>query len=282
MALQDANLRSYLKFDEASGDPADSIGTLALTNNGPVAYAAAKIGNGADLESSGADQWFEATDANSNTNGLDFATDFSVSVWLKFESFAGGGATMTIFSKRGGGNGYSVYYDNDGADKHWVINIQGTSGSLTDNGLSTGTFYHMVFVYTKSAGTMDIYRNASQVGTVSSLSTSITGAAAKLYVGWDSTGGARFYDGIMDEMGFWARALSGAEITRLYNAGTGITTPFEQNKTVSDTVTVSNAIIQSFGVTFIDTVTVSNTVTRGHGIANTAKHSATWINIAKS
>ena len=40
-------------------------------------------------------------------------------------------------------------------------------------------------------------------------------------------GGAPFYvDGIIDEVGIWARSLSDAEVTQLYNAGAGLTYPF--------------------------------------------------------
>ena len=38
--------------------------------------------------------------------------------------------------------------------------------------------------------------------------------------------GARLLAGSIDEAGIWSRALSGTEITELYNAGAGITYPF--------------------------------------------------------
>lgn len=233
MALTDS-LISYWAFDESSGNATDSHGPNDLTNNNSTAYATGKINNGADFEK-GSSNYFSIADGAQT--GLDLATDFTFNVWLKFETLPSG-TTQCIFDKRVGGNGYSMYYYDAAGTRKWSSNIQATSVDLTDTGISAGTFYMTTFVYTKSAGTIDIYRNASSVGQMTSLSTALAASTDSFMLGEDSAGD-RHFDGIMDEMGVWSRALSGSEITELYAAGAGNAYPFStvQNLTLTaDTV----------------------------------------------
>jgi len=47
-------------------------------------------------------------------------------------------------------------------------------------------------------------------------------AYSNLFIGRDEVNG-RYFDGIIDEVGFWNRSLSQAEVTQLYNGGDGMT-----------------------------------------------------------
>jgi Concanavalin A-like lectin/glucanases superfamily len=78
---------------------------------------------------------------------------------------------------------------------------------------------------TKNGTALAFYVNGSAAGTCTMSSdpafTSIT-----QYIGGD-TGGAAFY-GCIDEVGYWNRVLTAAEIAQLYNGGIGLSYPFYQ------------------------------------------------------
>ena len=82
--------------------------------------------------------------------------------------------------------------------------------------LSTATWYHVVCAY-DGAGTVSFYVNGSFV---TSKTASWTQVAGSVYsnVGAHNTG-AFFFNGLIDEAGFWNRELTPSEVTELYNAG---------------------------------------------------------------
>lgn len=75
---------------------------------------------------------------------------------------------------------------------------------------------------TNNSGLFTIYVNGSSVGSTS-LTADFSGAPFKIGLGY---GGIAYFNGGIDEIGVWSRALSGAEITELYNSGAGLTYPF--------------------------------------------------------
>jgi hypothetical protein len=48
------------------------------------------------------------------------------------------------------------------------------------------------------------------------------------YNNYDSNWG---FDGMIDEIGVWSRALTSGEVTQLYNSGAGLQYPFTSNNT---------------------------------------------------
>src|SRR3990167_2791705 len=114
MALN-TNLVAYYKLEDAT----DSItGGTTLSNINAVAFVAAKIGNGGDFELGDASH-FSLTNANSSQLG--FVTDFSVAVWLKPESLPSLDTIFYITSRRAGGNGYSILFEDAATVKQWRV-----------------------------------------------------------------------------------------------------------------------------------------------------------------
>ncbi|XQP85248.1 MAG: LamG-like jellyroll fold domain-containing protein [Candidatus Pollutiaquabacter aromativorans] len=96
----------------------------------------------------------------------------------------------------------------------------GTGQNYPQVPINVGTWYHMVFVnhgiYT------DYYLDGVFLGT-SDMTTPLNcwSPSMNLYLGGDIGGGAiEYFAGLMDECGFWNRALTQQEITNLYNATT--------------------------------------------------------------
>lgn len=224
MALTD-NLVSYWKFDESSGNAADSVGSNTLTNNNTITYAAAKINNGADMES-GSSQYFSAADSA----GLSFTGDMSWSFWLKPES-----DTQAVLMMKIGSSGQRAYYGQllSSTTVRLGISSNGTTVTIRDVTVPTvtmdgTTWVHIVMVYDASAGSVEVFTNGTSRGTNTGLPTSIFDGTTAFEFGSYQEGGARsnYYDGALDEMGAWNRVLTSAEVTSLYNSGAGLAYPF--------------------------------------------------------
>lgn len=215
----ETNLVSYWKFEETSGARVDSHGSNDLTDNNTVTSATGIIGNGADFELSNS-EYLSITDASQS--GLDFAGDFSISLWLKIESLAASYVLMkgnTSASQKW----YGLFLEVDGELTFAVDN--GTTAYLADTDAGGGnliidTWYHVVGI--RSGSNISLYVNNVLQQTTSATSDDLSNANS-LYFGARNTGSLdRYFDGIQDEIGVWTRALSAEEVSALYNSGSGL------------------------------------------------------------
>lgn len=203
MALT-TNLISYWKLDESSGDASDSKGANTLFNQGTTSFTTGKINNGITNNGTSG-KYFKTTDINT----CDISGDFSISFWYK--SAATPGATQGLFLKN---DILRVYYQSGPKLTVKAGNYKDYSTTLT-----SGTWYHLVI--TVSGTTQTLYKNASSVGT--GTASARTNGDQPFQVGIDNDG---VFNGVIDEVGFWTRALSSGEVTTLYNSGSGIQYPF--------------------------------------------------------
>lgn len=212
---------AYYKLD---GNSNDAIGT----NNGTdtsISYnnSYGKINQGILLN--GSSTYITLGDFSSIINN----GDFSVSCWIKVSSFAAQGIAVSF--------GTGGLTDNQ-------INIGVTSGSKPFFGLysddltgtttlSTSTWYHLVVTYVYGSklqtiyinGTSDSTRTSSGLPSVSS--TTFIGKRASAY---------DFFNGNVDEISVWNKALSSGDVTTLYNSGNGLQYPFHAVYTLTATL----------------------------------------------
>jgi hypothetical protein len=210
-------LVAYWKLD---GDSTDSVGT----NNGSdmnVAYSTSngKINIGAGFDGS--------TSAINLGNMISGVTDFSICSWLKTSIATGG---HIIIGQRDNssvdgqflfgisdGKLYIVTYDN--AHTYGYADVTYSNTMLAD-----GNWHSVCFTSNGTSGTF--YRDGVQDGTLNAssvitFSSSITGE-----IGYDRRDGSGRWNGDIDEVGFWSRALSATEVAQLYNNGSGVQHPF--------------------------------------------------------
>jgi len=223
MALID-NLVSYWKFDESSGNAADAHGSNTLTNNNTATFAAGKINNGADLESSSS-QSFSIADGSQS--GLDITGDLSLSMWLNPESITGTHGLVSKFVDSGQ-MAYRLAFNT--TQIFLTVSAAGfiETNAVWTNPLSTGSWQHIVVTYDASAGEATLYYNGTADTTETGLATSIKNSTATFRIGARSSvldAAELFYDGKIDEVGIWSKTLSGAEVTSLYNSGSGLAYP---------------------------------------------------------
>ena len=214
------NLTSYYKFDESSGNPADSVGSNTLTNNGTVTYVAAKINNGANLAIASSQFLSRASQSFNSTAG-------TISAWVKLTSQPSvAGYSFCIFSTspNTGAEGVDFLMSSDATPviRVYFGNAAGGVASHT-TALTNGVWYHMVATWTTAR--KDIYLDGTLVGSNTNAQTQTAGSTTA-YVGNQSAAPTRYADMVVDEMGIWSRAITAAEVTELYNGGSGISHPF--------------------------------------------------------
>ena len=216
-------LVSYWKLDETSGNAIDELGA----NNGTLVNGAwctqgvsGKIGKA-----------FEFTAANFGTgydmgSGLQSGTSsWSASLWVKMINTIG----RAYFIQWGADSGLDGLRVESDTTYHGAATFAGTSSSWSVTGdssvdLSDGNWHHIVVVADRS-GLLQIYTDtiAGSTSNISSISSDNISNSTNFTI-IKNFGVATGV--IVDEMGLWNRALTGTEISTLYNSGTGKSYPF--------------------------------------------------------
>ncbi len=231
MALT-TNIVSYYKME---GNSNDSV----TTNNGTdtsISYNSSfgKILQGASLNGttsfiglpSGIYSLFNGT------------SNWTINAWFNIQTQPTGGTEGTIYNSTSNTaqnfqrwNAHFHAFDSDGSGtatklKFYRANGASVIGTITGNTtLSTGTYYMGTVTYDGS--NINLYLNGSLDATaVSSTGSASTGANGRFGKAINSSSSINYWNGYLDEIGFWSRALSGSEITQLYNSGSGLTYPF--------------------------------------------------------
>ncbi len=207
MALTD-DLIAWWDFD----DETDShTGGHDLTeNNGPHTYSSGKV----TLVRSDQDSF---SIANASASAFDPGTsDATISVWVnptgtptewlyRFGTFGSDGISIRITS----GGKVTAYIEYNSGTR---IEI----GSVAT--LSTSTLYHLLIIYDRD-GDATLYINGSLDRTVDISDSDGYSLSATSDLGVGGVGGNSL-DGDLHQESIWHRALSGAEVTELYNSGT--------------------------------------------------------------
>jgi hypothetical protein len=210
------NLISYWKLDEASGTRNDSQSTnhLAATN-APVGVAG-KINNGCQFVTGSSQRLSVAS-----SSALQVTSDFTFSFWLKLNTLAAGNPAVLGKDNTAAPSDYGFYPHATAGLVFWVgdPNLYAVAvGSAP----STGVWYHVVGWYDSSDTKLRLRINDTTTF-VSSMTCVLASTAAQFWIGAGNyTGFAQYADCVVDEVGFWKRVLTAAEITALYNGGAGL------------------------------------------------------------
>jgi len=220
---------SHWTCDEVSGVRFDSNvnNNNDLTDNNTVGSAVGLLGNACDFEYANS-EWLSISDASQV--GLDLSGDFTLSIWVKRES----DVQTQLMGKRDGNLGSN--------GRAYNLFIDALSGTSLDSNISNGgtdvwkgvtwapslaTWYHLVMVYTASAGSGKFYVNGTQVGTTQTgYPTTVYNNTIEFALGVNGGTHTLYYDGLMDEITVISSALNGSEVAILYNSGTPL--PYTQ------------------------------------------------------
>lgn len=226
MALT-TNLTAYWKLEEASGTREDATASnLDLTDNNTVLSGTGKINTCADFEDTN-DEYLSRADGS-----LEPAGAFSFSLWINYEELPGAAQDDGILGKwnsTGNQRSYAIAgFNNAGTHQlAFFVSPDGVNnfGAFVNSGVSISTWYHLVGIFTPSTS-IELYLNNTRIqNTTASVPASAFGSTAEFRLG-DYVSATSPFDGLIDEVGFWDRALTSAEVTELYNAGAGLAYPF--------------------------------------------------------
>lgn len=248
MAITD-NLVSYWKLDETSGTRADAHASNNLTDNNTVTYGTGIINNGASFASA-TSEYLSIADASQS--GLDLSGDCSFSFWFNIASI-GSSVNMPIINKHGftgTTRGYSVYLVSESGTRKIRMNISNAAGTSYEIKYVTyswplGSLAHCVCIFDATAKTFEVYINGTSVGTSAAFSNgAIYNNSQPFEIGTADAGVDGYLNGILDEVGVWSRKLTSAEVTSLYNSGSGLAYPFSTATeiSVSDQINLTESV----------------------------------------
>ncbi len=201
---------AYWRFDEGSGTVAyDSAGNNDGTFVGEPGWTSGQVGGA--LVFDGNDDYISCDTGPAITG----TGPFSVSAWVKTGSVKG--HAIVVQRSEGSANGsYGVSILEDGRVQFYVYN--GGYGFLFQSNVTVdvGLWHHVAVVRTNSTDG-EIYVDGV-------LSASDSGPARYLnnvpvWIGGPGFTGPYRFDGRIDEVGIWDRAMSASEVRRLYEEG---------------------------------------------------------------
>lgn len=196
---------------------------LAESASDTIASTTGRVSNARDYELGDTEYHFIADHADlSGTDG-----DKTWVVWVQLESLV----TGAIVSKwNSGGNQREFYIEYNTTSSTFRCNVSSDGGAGTVTTVSAthfgaaaadGTWYMVSCRHDATANevTIDVNEDADTPITAAHNSGVFNGTAAFRLGSLASD--SLYFDGLIDEVGFWTRELTDAEITWLYNSGNG-------------------------------------------------------------
>jgi len=201
-----SGLFSRYTFD---ADASDSVGS----NHGTLENGASIVLDGERgyvLSLDGADDYVALPKDNMAAG----RSEITVTMWIKPDEWVSANA---IYDEYGGD--WDQYWQFSIAEGKWYTRDSSTGPTGgRDNDLSlpavpTGQWHHLAFVYSVSGGTKAVYYDGAPHGSTTMSIDTLTADRAGARVGYPCDG--EYYDGMMDELRFYDRALTPSEIAIL-------------------------------------------------------------------
>ena len=224
--INTSGLKALYNFDSSWSNNAtdsDSIttgGDMTAQNNATFSTSVKKLGTASASFPADGDY---AKTSTANGANFDFTGDSTVTLWV-YRTDGLDSSYHAMVSKRSGGNSeYNLYLEpvSSGVSKpHLYI----TMGSSTFNGSATGAIPDSTWTHlatTIDGDVMKYYINGALDSTHDLNGAKGTLASQPFGVGAISGTGTEGYQGYLDQVSVWNRALSASEISTIYNSGTG-------------------------------------------------------------
>jgi hypothetical protein len=203
-ATFETDLEYWWSFEEASGDLID---VFSYTNNGSV--------DGSTYEQTGIIDYgydFDGTNDKVTIGNFDFGSNdaITISMWVKAPKDS---TYRTIVD-----TGLVLFGKSDG--DYPMVNRGGAGDERCNTSINDDAWTHIVWTVDNSGS--DCYIDG-YFGTTSVSGSTIVYSElgnGNEYIGAYDSG--QYFDGMIDEIGYWTRKLSASEILDLYNEGNGL------------------------------------------------------------
>lgn len=215
MTLTD-NLQAFYKLSNLT----DSSGNgNTLIDVGGVTFSSGKIGNCAV---------FDGTDKVLKNESISLAgsPELTLSFWIRTSNFTQPDANLVGIwgNSNGADTQFEAWYGGD-SSVNFLIQTPGVMQAPPSNAsIADGSWHHCVLIFKDGNKVYGIY-DGVKTGINNFSTTTISYNSAYFGIGRTSQSawsGANHFDGEIDAVGVWNRALSDAEVAELYNSGTGL------------------------------------------------------------
>lgn len=216
-------LEAWWELNEASGNRSDSHGSNTLTDNNTVGSTTGKQSNAADFVASNSEYLSIADNASLSTGDI----DFTFAGWVYLDSKS---SPKKIAQKRSSSTAreWQVFYSSS-TDRFQMAAYDNSGSAIgvvsadTLGSPSTGAWYFIVAWHDSGLNTVNIEINNGGVDSTATTGVpSDTGGIFTIGVTVDSGPSySNYFDGRIDEVGFWKRVLTSEERSWLYNSGNG-------------------------------------------------------------
>ena len=167
----------------------------------------------------GIDDWIQVQ----NDTTLNFSGDISISSWLNADSYDLISMIVSKHSPLCNNNLGTFVYGiwDDGGVGNFKTNFSAspifTAGSYPNNNasVSVNNWYNFITTYSDNLQILKYYLNGSLVDSIN-IDFNITTNPFDLYIGKQDCSNTWHFDGTLDDIGIWNRALSQQEISDLY------------------------------------------------------------------
>ncbi|MBA7513320.1 hypothetical protein ES705_05335 [subsurface metagenome] len=210
----DENLVGYWSFDEGTGtlavDGSGNGNDGTLTNMEEADWVDGKVGKCLDFD--GENDWVDCGGGAE----LKPENEITISLWANQDVVAGGDIHDAVDHH----DGYEIQ---ERDDSHWRVyfklSVSGWQFAIA-SGITNqvGQSYHVVATFDTTTGEINIYIDGVLEGTTDGFigETIVYGGVDKTYIGSQNSGVARHFNGLIDEVRIYNRALTEAEIKALY------------------------------------------------------------------
>lgn len=249
-----SNLVAHYEFEEGSGG---SVGDSSVNSNSgllndtTVWTSNAVVGSGA-LDLTGDAVNNNALAAIPDRSDFDFGvSDFTVSFWINSTDIPTG--VSRLVGQSAGSDGFVFFTDNSG-DINFQVN---GSTPAFGSGYLDGSWHLVTGV--KTAGQIEFFVDGVSQGTQTTSNN--VGSSLPLYIGATSNNSIDDYEGLLDEVRIYDRALSGADINELLALGSGSPKTYDLSQSVPGAQTIDEDTPLVFNLANGNAITVTVTDT---------------------
>ena len=212
------DLMAYYDFDESSGTTVPIV--LGAANSGNLVnmtgseWTSGRFGNALDLV--GSDDHVNIPSGYIDTiNGDDTHT---VSMWFNARSVANLPMLLDI---QGSAGGFDFFFElGDNITSSFYLGVGGSYRTYAFELITLNAWHHVAFVKTGAGDSGDLYIDgALKTPSSGSIASTPTLSSSE---GWDLgiyESNQVPFDGLLDDVAFWRRDLSPAEVQQVFNAG---------------------------------------------------------------
>src|SRR3989339_2049254 len=195
----------YYDFDEANGTVAyDSAGSRDASLENGAAWTTGKEGSAVSFD--GANDYVDA-----GTDSLGVSSAITVSAWV---TRAGSGSDATTGIVERGNYMYPFWLDMVGQSVKNGVRTSGTNYIQNPDDITDNAWHHLAFTYNGSY--QALYVDGNEVDSDSNSGT-LDDRSGKLLTIGRTAGGSGYFNGKIDEVRIYERALSTDEISELYS-----------------------------------------------------------------